>query len=415
MVAHCINDLKARALHPVSREPTDEERSSHDEALAWALVALTFGCLLAAAALGIVARHSAATVVGDVVGIGLVLSIGFPLLGAFVIRRRGGHAVAWLMIAIGASIAFHTAVERWAHTALIDRPGSLPAGDFASWLSTWAWFPGWVLATTLLPVLFPDGRPRGRRRALARVDAIAVAALTLALAAFSWRLRGPEVLGTRSDAPGAATLALVTGVGLAVVALLSLASMGSLVARYRGAREDERRQIGWVVYGAAMAVVFGAVGMIPGLGGVVQVLQAGALVGGFAVAMFRHRLYDFDVVVNRTLVYGALTATLAGTYLVSVLALQFVLGGITGDSGLAVAASTLAVAALFRPARARIQAFVDRRFYRRKYDGQQTLEAFARRLRDEVALDALSSELRAVVTETMQPAHVSVWLRDARR
>jgi hypothetical protein len=181
------------------------------------------------------------------------------------------------------------------------------------------------------------------------------------------------------------------------------------VARYRGADPDVRRQIAWVVYGAALAVVLGLIGSSPSVGNYVQVLEAVALVGGIAVAMFRYRLYDIDVVVNRTLVYGALTATLGGAYLASVLLLQLVL---SPSSDLAIAGSTLAVAALFRPARSRIQTFVDRRFYRRRYDAVRTIERFGAYLRDEVDLDALSAELRGVVTETMQPAHVSLWLRE---
>ena len=381
--------------------------------LAWGLAAVALAAVLAGPVLHIATGGSA---LDDAADIGLVFSIAFPVLGALVVRRRESQLVGWVMAGIGTSIALHSLADTWARIALIDEPGSLPWGSFAAWITVWLWLPGWVLATSLLPVVLPDGRPRGRRLALAWVDGISVAAVTVAIAAVSWPLRGAGLLVEPEQIdPGlAAAHTLLEGVyvaGLAVILPLTVVSLGSLVARYRGADPDVRRQIAWVVYGATIAVVLGLIGSLPAFGNYVQVLEAVALVAGIAVAMFRYRLYDIDVVVNRTLVYGALTAILGAAYLGTVLLLQLALSPVTESSDLAIAGSTLAVAALFRPARSRVQTLVDRRFYRRRYDAQRTLESFAVRLRDELALDALSAELRAVVVDTMQPAHVTLWLR----
>ena len=201
--------------------------------------------------------------------------------------------------------------------------------------------------------------------------------------------------------------------------LLGLTSVGlataSLVLRFRRARGEERLQLKWFVSAAVLfatscliaAVIFAVVGDLPA-GGQLLILTAFATIPVAAgTAILRHRLYDIDVVINRALVYGALTATLGATYF----ALVLLIGLAVGKSNVAIAVSTLAVAALFRPARARIQAVVDRRFYRRRYDAAQTLEAFGARLRDELDLDSLGADLRGVVRETVQPAHVSLWLR----
>jgi hypothetical protein len=208
--------------------------------------------------------------------------------------------------------------------------------------------------------------------------------------------------------------------GWFLVVVGTAAAAVSVAVRLRRARGVERQQLKLVL---AVGVVVAAVTALDmtswgvwAHGGLqIRIGLIGLAFAAFpvaaGVAVLRYRLFDIDVVINRTLVYGALTATLAAAYLGSVLLLQLLLQPLTENSSLAIAASTLAVAALFRPARSHIQALVDRRFYRRHYDTQRTLEAFAGRLRDEVALDALSTELRDVVTDTMQPAHVSLWLR----
>jgi hypothetical protein len=390
--------------------------SRRAQVCAWGLVALAIGFLVLAGAVDLSTGHSFTEAISDVTGVGIVFSICFPVLGAFVIRQRGGHRVGWLLIGIGVSIALNTATNRWANATLIDEPGSLPGGDVASWLQAWTWMPGWVLATTLLPVVFPDGRPAGRHRVLAWVDAIGVTVTVVAIAIASWHIRGRILLIEDRDLTphqkaAEATLVHISSVTFVAIGVLTVASMASLLIRFQRASGTTRRQIAWVVYGAAVAVVMSIIGVFLDVGGLFNTLEASALVAGLAVAMFRYRLYDIDVVINRTLVYGALTATLAGIYIGSVLLLQLLLSGLTKNSGLAVAVSTLAVAALFRPARAGIQGTVDRRFYRRKYDAARTLERFGTRLRDEVDLDALGSELRAVVADTMQPASVSLWLR----
>ena len=234
----------------------------------------------------------------------------------------------------------------------------------------------------------------------------------LAIAVASWPLRGALLVVGQDSDPRFDTLNAIGDVSLVLLGVLGLTSLGSLVARFRRSGADVRHQIAWVVYGASLAVAAGLVGIFVDLGGLFRCWRP-RLWSAASRWPCSRRLYDIDLVVNRTLVYAALTATLAGAYSRGCCCSQLVLGGVTRDSGLAMAGSTLAVAALFRPARARIQAWVDRRFYRRRYDAQRTLEAFAARLRDEVDLGAVDADLAAVVGETLQPAHVSLWLREA--
>ena len=274
-----------------------------------------------------------------------------------------------------------------------------------------------MIPATFLVLLFPDGRPLSRawRRVAWCAGAGIVGVLFVSV-----------VTSRPGDFPRLDNPFALDGVAIEALEVLSILALytglfggvASIVLRFRRAGRVQRQQIKWLATaGALLAVVMPLDVALAGvLGDAAYLMTTTAVLGlpaAVGVAILRHRLYDIDVVINRTLVYGALTATLAGAYLGAVLLLQLALSPLTASSSLAIAGSTLAVAALFQPARRRIQAIVDRRFYRRKYDAAQTIERFGARLRDEVSLDALSEDLCAVVAETMQPAHVSLWLQSA--
>jgi hypothetical protein len=344
----------------------------------------------------------------------------FSIVGVLIALRRPGNAIGWLLATIGLLFAIVVACSGVAKWGLVTN--ALPDA-VAEWIGVGSsvWVIALGLLGTQLPLRLPDGRlPSPRWTWFSRIS-LALIALTL-IGMAAQRGRVEDVPGSANPV-GSAWVEPLSG-AIFLLILCFFGALAALVIRYRRADSLDRAQLRWVALGGAVFLVIYLVSLpLPSTLGtsdhsttanlITAVSQAafGALPIAIGYAILRHRLSDIDVVVNRALVYGALTATLAGMYLGSVLLLQLLLDGITGDSGLAVAGSTLAVAALFRPARARIQAAVDRRFFRRKYDAQRTLEAFSSRLRDEVDLRALSSELNAVVRETLQPAHVSLWLR----
>lgn len=377
---------------------------------AWPLAALAVGQVALGFGIGLWAGRSLGTIFDDAGGTTIVLALALPPLGALVLSRNGPRRVGWLLLAIGLSLALTVASSEWARAALVSKPGSLALGDFASWLQAWSWLPGWALSITLLPILLPDGGTDGWRGRLAFASLAFTAAAAGTFAALSWHLRGPLLLGATDHDPRFDALNAAGSVGFVVLGIFSLLALGSLVRRFRRATPDVRRQIAWVVYGAALAAAEVVAGVFLDLGNLFSTFAAVALAGGIAVAMLRYRLYDIDTVVNRTLVYAVLTATLGAIYVGTVLLLQQAFDAITSGSQLAVAASTLIVAAAFGPARRRIQGAVDRRFYRHKYDAARTLEAFTLHLRLEVDVDATRAELLAVVTDAMQPAHASLWL-----
>ena len=353
--------------------------------------------------------------------------LSFPAVGAAIAVRHPDNTIGWLFLAAGVGAQVEDATLGYATYTLVKEPGALPGGDVAALIADTVWIPTMAAAISLLLLLFPTGRPPSRRwNVLIWIVGLSIAAYSIGTLLNPGPLYYFEGVDNPLGVEAAADfLKRVVDLSGGPFLLTTLAAVGALTLRFRRSTGVERAQLKWLVYTAVLIALLTPMTVAFGNR---EVRLAGILVSDFiyglivgliplavGVAILRYRLYDIDVVINRTLVYGALTATLAVTYLGSVLLLQLLLNGVTGDSGFAVAGSTLAVAALFRPARARIQALVDRRFYRHKYDAARTIEGFGARLRDEVELDALATDLRSVVSDTMQPAHVSVWLRQAPR
>jgi hypothetical protein len=389
-------------------------------AAAWS--ALTLALLLAGGALLLGTLTVSHGVPDDVnLGglIGIVLALPFLAVGPLVVARRPDNAIGWLFCAMALLFTFNAFAACWGAYSLYGG-GGLPAPRIAVWASSALQVVPLFVGPLYLFLLFPDGKLLSRRW---RPAGWGIAILSV-VGILSTGLRPGRLDGGISiDNPVAIEGAVGRFLGsldpalTAGVAILFVASIVSLVLRFRRSHGLERQQLKWVVYTASIAVgaftLAFAVGPIAAFVFPIGIVAVAAMPLAAGMAILRYRLYEIDRVINRTLVYALMTATLAAAYLGSVLLLQLALDPVTSGSSLAVALSTLAVAALFRPARGRIQGWVDRRFYRRRYDATRTLEDFSARLREQVDLDSLAGELRAVVTDTMQPAHVSLWLREA--
>jgi hypothetical protein len=340
------------------------------------------------------------------------------VVGALIVAHRPGNAIGWLFSAIGLLAFTGQVASQYALYAYVTRPGSLPGAILAAWFDSWTWYVVLALVVVFTPFLFPTGRllsPRWRPAAWLAAAATAAVALLGALRADLDSIPEHEIsnpIGVAGvENPEKTTIGVAFYVLLGFLAALAI---WSLVLRFRRSRGEERQQLKWFTYAAALLLPGSLVSdFVPGaLGSVVGSIPIVFVPVAAGIAILRYRLYDIDRLINRTLVYGLLTALLAGVYGGAVLVLGQGFGGIRGKPpSWAVAGATLAVAALFQPARRRIQQAVDRRFNRRKYDAAKTVEAFSARLREEVDLDTLSAELLAVVDQTMQPSQAWLWLR----
>jgi hypothetical protein len=408
--------------------------------LAWAFAGLTLAMVVATVALFVLARSShvpsslGASTIGDVA---LFMSFSvFPVIGALIASKRPRNPIGWICLADGLLWALIFLSEDYSAYGLAI-PGSVPFPvTINALLYAWLWVPAVGLLGVYLLLLFPDGRlPSRRWRPLAWLAGAVIVLESVAV----FLTPGPlEDLGRARNPFGLEGLPWVGDAGDVVLALLPLcmlASAVSLVLRYRRSGGEVRQQIKWIAFAASFVCLMYMV--VIGGGTIIWLLVApetpsdlgtqtwwGALLenvmllsfAGVPVAMgfavLKHRLYDIDIIINRALVYGLLTATLAGVYLGGVIFLQYLFRALTGqESQLAIVASTLAIAALFIPLRRRVQGFVDRRFYRRKYDAAKTLASFNARLRDETDLDTLVDDVVGVVRQAMQPEHASLWLR----
>jgi hypothetical protein len=357
--------------------------------------------------------------------ISLAAPVVFAIVAALIVSHQPRNTVGWVLMVpvglyvVGGPIAGY--IER------LTPSSSEPTVAFLlmAWFNNWNWLL-LIFPLLFIPLLFPNGHPPTPAWRWVGVAAIAWAALFVLLAALPQQINANTTPNVVVDNPigvlGKDTVERLVGVWIVGLLALALACAVALFVRYRRADETEREQIKWLLYACAVFLVVYVVGFASGLGGTASLggyiwgvffgLSITNLPAAIGIAILRNRLYDIDVVINRTLVYGSLTATLIALYFGGIFLLQRIFVLLSGQqSTLAVVASTLLIAAMFNPLRRRIQSFIDRRFYRRKYDARKTLEAFSAKLRDEMNLEALNNELVAVVRETMQPAHVSLWMR----
>jgi hypothetical protein len=350
------------------------------------------------------------------------MGVGASTVGAIIASQRTHNPIGWLLCVSGLVFGAVMFASEYAIYALLVAPGTLPAGEALASVH-----PLWVLGFNLfvlMLILFPTGQlPRSRWRWVVYLYAAIAVAEVIAMLFLPGPLEGLDLI---ENPLGIESLPIERKPVQALIFTGGLVASGMLILRLRRGSWVERQQIKWLAYAAAVATggsilaytlpeVMGA-RWVTSVGHVVVELGVLGIPISIGIAILRYRLYEIDTLINRTLVYGALTVLLAVVYFGGVTATEAIVRTITGQEQqphLAVVVSTLVIAALFNPLRRRIQSFIDRGFYRSKYDARKTLEAFSTKLRNETDLEALNNDLVGVVRETMAPAHVSLWLKEA--
>jgi hypothetical protein len=347
----------------------------------------------------------------------LPIIIAFPSIGALIAVRQPRNPIGWLFLAWGFVVGVAGFAEAYWRYVLFVRPGALPGGELMVWINVRPYPIAWGVVFALLVLLFPTGRPPSRGWwvvgwVIMLGGLIQQAALAFLPGPLAQSVTITNPLGLSGAAP---FLQLSANLGSGMLLLGMLGAVLSVLTRLRRAQGIERQQVKWfasaLVLNLATSTLFFYSVQLP----LIDVLQAlaGALVAVAAgIAILRHHLFDIDLIIRRTLVYAVVSATLASIYFGAVVTLQALFVRLTGqESTVAVVASTLAIAALFGPLRAWVQAQVDRRFDRTRYDARLVLEQFAARAQREAELDALSADLLATVDETLKPERATLWLK----
>jgi hypothetical protein len=403
--------------------------------LAWSLAVVSVALYLASVPLYVLA-HPGPLSSAITVSLAGALFLVFPVVGTMIASRRPRSPIGWILLADGLLWNLSGMMDYYTDYGTA-RPGSLPFVVGLATINNWLWVPAAGLLGTFAFLLFPDGRlPSRRWHPLAWLSGITIVLVSIMVAVTPGPFEGLEGVRNPLGILAFPWMKPLPYILVPLFLLCMLLSVLSLVLRYRRSRGEERQQIKWIAFAASVVGLLYLIAMIgsivypqetwfaPGSPLWQNFLEYAALLSftlvptaiGFAV--LRYRLYDIDVIINRAMVYGSLTATLAAIYFGGVATTQTLFRTLTGQDQqpqLAVVVSTLAIAALFGPLRRRLQFFIDRRFYRRKYDAARTLEAFSARLREETDLEQLSAELLSVVRATMQPEHATLWLREPER